>query len=177
MLPGLWLFVLLFVATAAYASEFPLVSNTEYHSPNLISSGQPGKRQFEAIAASGVQVVINLAPKDLPKSLRNEEKLVRSFGMDYHFIPVDWDKPTQDDVDRFLAIMDEAAGKTVLVHCWVNARSSAFVYLYRVLRENRPRDIEYPVVERIWANNKGYEMRNVPHWQTFLDEVLARHQK
>lgn len=163
------------LATVAHAGDLPKINNAMVHSPALISSGQPSKGQFGDLAGSGVQVVINLAPRNLPQSLGNEEELVRSKAMDYYFIPVDWDKPTQSDFDRFLQAMDASAGKTVLAHCWVNARSSAFVYLYRVIREKRPKDAEYSTLEKIWANNKGYELSNAPQWRTFLDDTIARY--
>lgn len=121
-----WCFLsVLLLPAGAAAGELPEIVNTKVHSPTLISSGQPSERQFDPIAGGGVHVVINLAPKNLPKSLQNEEKLVKSSGMDYHFIPVNWENPDQADFDRFLQAMDAAAGKTVLAHCWVNARSSA----------------------------------------------------
>ena len=155
--------------------KLPEIANTKIHSGWLVSSGQPSKGQFDHIADSGVQVVINLAPKYLPDSIANEGDLVRANGMQYHFIPVHWDRPAQDDFDLFMAAMDDAKGKAVLAHCWVNARSSAFVYLYNVLRGNADADAEYAVLEEIWDHNKGYELRNVPHWREFIEDALARH--
>ena len=155
--------------------RLPEIVNTKIHSQWLASSGQPSRRQFDDIADSGVQVVINLAPKNSPDSIANEGYLVRKNGMQYHFIPVNWRKPTHDDFDLFMAAMDDAKGKVVLAHCYVNSRASAFVYLYNVLRGNVDAAAEYTVLEEIWDHNKGYELRNVPHWRKFLEDVLARH--
>ena len=169
--------VVLFMASAVAAGDTDAfdklleIENTKIHSGWLVSSGQPSKEQFGDIADSGVQVVINLLPKNLPGSIANEGNLVRANGMQYHFIPVNWDKPAQDDFDLFMAAMGDAKGKVVLVHCWVNARASAFVYLYNVLRENADADAEYAVLQKIW----GYELRNVPRWRKFLKDALARH--
>ncbi|MCE2494869.1 MAG: protein tyrosine phosphatase family protein [Alphaproteobacteria bacterium] len=154
--------------------KLPEIANIKIHSQWLASSGQPGKRQFDEIAESGVQVVINLAPKNSPDSIANEGDLVRKNGMQYHFIPVKWNKPTHDDFALFMAAMDDAKGKVVLAHCYVNSRASAFVYLYNVLRGNVDAGAEYTVLEEIWDHNEGYELRNVPHWRKFLEDTLAR---
>ncbi len=173
--------VILFMASAVAAGDadafdkLPKIANTKIHSGWLVSSGQPSKGQFGDIADSGVQVVINLLPKNFPGSIANEGNLVRANGMQYHFIPVNWDKPAQDDFDLFMAAMDDAKGKVVLAHCWVNARSSAFVFLYNVLRENADAAAEYAVLREIWDHNEGYELRHVPHWRKFLKDALARH--
>jgi protein tyrosine phosphatase (PTP) superfamily phosphohydrolase (DUF442 family) len=110
------LVVLALLATSSIAQtdKLPDITNTRVHSPTVASSGQPSKGQFEDISRSGVEVVINLAPKYLPDSIRNERKLVRSEGMEYFFIPVDWDRPSQNDVDKFLTAMDKVRGKRVL---------------------------------------------------------------
>ena len=176
------LVVLALLATSSIAQtdKLPDITNTRVHSPTVASSGQPSKGQFEDISRSGVEVVINLAPKYLPDSIRNERKLVRSEGMEYFFIPVDWDRPSQNDVDKFLTAMDKVRGKRVLVHCWINARASAFVYLYRVLREGASQDEEYKILEELWDYGKdqgqGYELKNVPHWRKLLTVALERHQ-
>ena len=173
--------VVLFMASSFAAGDaetfdkLPEITNTKIHSRWLVSSGQPSKWQFDDIADSGVQVVINLAPKYLPDSIANEGYLVRKNGMQYHFIPVRWDKPAQDDFDLFITAVDDAKGKIVLAHCWLNSRASAFVYLYNVLRGNADAGAEYTVLEEIWDHNKGYELRNVPHWRIFLKDALVRH--
>ena len=168
--------VLLAASSIAQTDKLPDITNARVHSPTVTSSGQPSKGQFEDIARSGVEVVINLAPKYLPDSIRNERKLVRSEGMKYYFIPIDWERPTQNNVDKFLTAMDKARGKRVLVYCWVNYRASAFVYLYRVLREGASQDEEYKILEEIWDYDKDYALKKFPHWRKFLTVSLERHQ-
>ncbi|MGI4877251.1 MAG: hypothetical protein ACRYG4_07175, partial [Janthinobacterium lividum] len=51
--------------------------------------------------------------------------------MTYTHIPVDFDNPTEDDFDRFCAVMTAAADTPVHVHCIVNARVTAFVYRWQ----------------------------------------------
>lgn len=161
-------FLCLICASPAVSAEIPKIANTYRHAENLYTSGQPRKGDFRALARAGVQVVVNMAPANLPASLKNEGEIVEGAGMEYHFIPVDWDHPTVDDVRQFFRVMDDSRGKTVLAHCWVNARSSGFVYLYRVLKQGRSEAEERAILESIWDHNQGYELRNVPVWKKFL---------
>ncbi|MFT5448501.1 MAG: protein tyrosine phosphatase (PTP) superfamily phosphohydrolase (DUF442 family) [Gammaproteobacteria bacterium] len=110
-------FLMSFAGLNAQTMALPDIANTRIHSPALVSSGQPDRTQFGAIANSGVGVVINLAPRGSPDSIGDEGELARATGMDYVFIPVDWGRPSQEDLDQFLATMDECRAKKVLGQC------------------------------------------------------------
>lgn len=163
-------------ATAAEEADivglFELVNYYEY-SPALMSSGQPGAAQFESIATAGVQAVINLAPASAPDAISNEAELVTQRGMAYTHIPVDWEQPQLEDVRQFLAAMKQYSGRRILVHCYANARASAFVYLYRVLIAGDNAEQAYQTLVDIWDLNPGYEYHNVPHWQALVAEAQA----
>ena len=152
------------------ASQNTIYNYFEY-SPQLASSAQPASDDFGDIREDGTEVVINLLPYYVPEALFEEEEIVKKQGMQYFHIPVDWDAPTLKDVQNFFMIMDEVRNKKVLTHCLANSRASAFIYLYRTLKQGYPVEQEYRVMETIWEKNKGYELRNVPHWQEFLKEV------
>lgn len=94
------------------------------------TAGQPTPEQFKLIAQAGYQTVVNLALPDSEHALSDEGSLVTSQGLRYVHIPVLFDAPTLDDLHAFIGIMQGLAGTRVLVHCVVNARVSAFVYLY-----------------------------------------------
>ncbi|MEQ8232881.1 MAG: sulfur transferase domain-containing protein, partial [Gammaproteobacteria bacterium] len=98
---------------------------------------------------------------------------ISALGLDYRHIPIDWDNPTEADLAAFLAAMEAFADKRLLVHCYANARASAFVYLWRVLRAGHPDDEARATLVRIWDWNAGYELRNVPTWAAFIDAALA----
>ena len=53
--------------------------------------------------------------------------------MEYVHIPVVWSL-THKDLTRFFAALEEHRGRKVFVHCLLNMRVTAFVFLYRVLR-------------------------------------------
>lgn len=134
---------------------------------NLSSSGMPTAEQMKSAAEAGVEVVINLAPQDVPNALPNEAELVNSLGMEYLNFPVVWRAPDADSLQRFMDAMDARREKKVLVHCEANYRASAFIMLYRVLRLGWKKDDAIPVMERMW------NPEDFPVWQKFIDDHLA----
>ena len=111
----------------------PTILNWRRLSPVLTSSGQPSEAQLGEIAALGISEVINLGPHAHVQALPDEAAIVAALGMRYTYIPVDFAAPTEGDYAAFASAMAqaEAAGRTVHVHCIVNARVSAFFYRYR----------------------------------------------
>lgn len=175
LLAALGLMLLSVAARAADAPQVGLLELYNYYeySPSLLSAGQPTREQFPAIAKAGVEAVINLAPVTDPGALPDEAEVVGKLGMGYVHIPVDWDKPPRADVESFLKAMHEFHGKRILVHCYAGSRASAFVYMYRVLEMKADRADARVTLEKIWANNPGYELPVVPQWKQLIDDVLA----
>lgn len=99
-------------------------------SGGVSSAGQPSMEQFMRLREAGFEAIVNLLPEERTEA--DEESVVRGLGMEYVHIPVVWAAPQLVDVERFFAAMDSFAGRRVLVHCAVNMRASAFVYLYRI---------------------------------------------
>jgi protein tyrosine phosphatase (PTP) superfamily phosphohydrolase (DUF442 family) len=116
----------------------------------------------------GYEVVINLATGTTPRDLPHEAAAVAMLGMQYIHIPVVWDHPTEADLTRFFEAMDATQAKKRFVHCIANMRVSAFVLLYRVLRQGVPLDEARTGMARIWEPN--------PVWHQFIQEALARGQ-
>jgi len=160
----------------ARAGDFPDLQNFHRYDENTYSSGQPKGGDFAALANAGVQVIVNLSPAKLRSSLKNEKDLVEAQGMAYHYIPFGWEDPSLDEVEQFFAAMDSHEGSKILVHCWVNARASAAMYIYRVAKLNKPEDTESAALYSIWENNQGYELENVPHWQKFIKSAVQSSQ-
>lgn len=104
----------------------------------IATGGQPTEAQLREAAEAGWQVVINLGLLDPKYCLPDEAGLAASLGMEYHHIPVKFDVPTFDDFQRFVPVMDGAAGKRVLVHCAANYRVSSFMAVYGQLRLGWP---------------------------------------
>jgi len=140
-------------------------------SANLLTSGQPTALQMAEIARIGVQTVINLALPTSDNALPDEESLVRSLGMEYIHIPVEWEHPTQTDLGRFLEIMQTQAGRKLLVHCAANYRASCFVALWRILHQGWSREPALAEMHQIWDENQ------YPVWKQFIHDALIQEGK
>ncbi|MBC8137780.1 MAG: protein tyrosine phosphatase family protein [Fibrella sp.] len=131
-------------------------------SEQLGTAGQPTEAQFALVRDAGFETIVNLAPSNSTGALPDEDLIVEDLGLCYVSIPVRWQDPKATDLSRFFAVMDERKGREKLfVHCIANMRVSAFMYLYRSLREGIPEPEARADMHRIWTPN--------PLWQTFLD--------
>jgi len=137
-------------------------------SESLFTGGMPKADQLTDAAKQGVKVVINLAPHDVPHALPDEAELVNSLGMQYINIPVNWNTPTKEGLDKFMDAMDEHKDRKILVHCEANFRASAFVSMYRILREGWKPDEALEVMHKIWDEDA------YPVWKIFIEDMLKR---
>ena len=137
-------------------------------SENLFTGGMPNYEQLTAAAQQGVEMVINLAPHEVSNALPGETELVTSLGMQYINIPVIWNTPTKDGLDRFMDIMDESQDKKILVHCQANFRATAFVALYRILRQGWNAEDAMAGMHKIW------DAEDYPIWKMFIEDNLKR---
>jgi protein tyrosine phosphatase (PTP) superfamily phosphohydrolase (DUF442 family) len=94
----------------------------------LTTSGQPNEEELAQIRALGVSHVVNLGLHSHDKALPDEAASVAALGMDYIHLPVDFEKPTEQDYACFVETMTRLRGATVHVHCIANMRVSAFFY-------------------------------------------------
>lgn len=138
-----------------------------YYEEKLSSSGMPTPEQMKSVAEAGVQLIINLAPHDVPNAIPKEGELVKELGMEYLNFPVTWRAPEREALTGFLDAMDANAGKKIHVHCEANYRASAFIMLYRVLRLGWKKEDAIPVMERMW------NPEDFPVWQKFIEDNLA----
>lgn len=129
-------------------------------SERIGSAGQPGAGQFRAIRAAGFSRIINLAPHHAENAIPNEQQIVEGLGLDYVHIPVDFERPREEDFQRFCAAMDDASHRKVFVHCAANMRVSAFLYRYRTQVLGESAEVAGSDLEKIW--------KPFGAWETFL---------
>ena len=133
----------------------------------LGTSGQPTESQLAAVAQAGFTTVINLALHDDPRySLPDEAATVRSLGLDYVHIPVQFAAPTRSDLLAFFDAMDAHRDEKVWVHCAANMRVSVFLGLYRMLRQGWSRERAFELMDGLWKPNDV--------WASFIEEALAK---
>jgi protein tyrosine phosphatase (PTP) superfamily phosphohydrolase (DUF442 family) len=128
------------------------------------TAGQPTAEQFADIKASGYEVVINLAMTDSTNAVPNEAELVVGQGLEYVHIPVVWEKPTSQDLERFFGAMARYQGRRVFIHCAMNWRVSAFVFLHRVIVQHEPKETARETLEDVWQPNAT--------WAGFIAQAL-----
>jgi protein tyrosine phosphatase (PTP) superfamily phosphohydrolase (DUF442 family) len=135
-------------------------------SDSLFSSGMPTPEQISSIAENGAQVVINLATSKSEGWMPNEKELVEAQNIAYYAIPVDWENPTTDDLNKFSAVMDKHHNEKILVHCQANYRATGFIALYRFNRLGWSEQNAFKDLRKIW-NPAEY-----PIWKNFIEKSL-----
>jgi protein tyrosine phosphatase (PTP) superfamily phosphohydrolase (DUF442 family) len=134
----------------------------------LATSGQPSVEELGALARDGTEVVINLALHDDPRySLPDEAGTVGSLGMTYVHIPVKFDSPQETELFAFFDAMERHRGRRILVHCAANKRVTAFLGLYRAIREGWDVERAFEPMRRIWEPNAA--------WAPFISAMLDKH--
>jgi protein tyrosine phosphatase (PTP) superfamily phosphohydrolase (DUF442 family) len=133
----------------------------------LFSSGMPTAEQMKSIAEAGVKVVINLAPLDPEKDLKDEGALAESLGIKYINIPVEWESPTRQNLEDFVRAMDENENNKLLVHCRANYRATGFITLYRINQLGWKPEDAFKDLRRVW-NPDEY-----PIWKKFMEDNLS----
>lgn len=137
----------------------------------LWTSGQISEEDIRQIQLEGFTTIINLALPTSTNALKGEAELAANLHLNYFNIPVEWELP---EVEQFVlcgSLLSElkAQGHKVWLHCAMNMRASAFVYLYRKLVLRQPEEeAVHPMVE-IWSP--------IPLWREFMDEVIERYKK
>lgn len=134
-------------------------------SEEIATSGQPGRGDFAGIAGAGYTDVVNLGTGTSPDAIPDEAEVVSGAGMAYHHIPVVWTSPELSDLERFFSVMDSLRGRKVWVHCVVNKRVTAFMYLYSLLRRELPEEEARAPMDAVWEPDGV--------WRGFIEKAKA----
>jgi protein tyrosine phosphatase (PTP) superfamily phosphohydrolase (DUF442 family) len=159
--------LLLLVSTHLAAADVKDISNYREYSPQLSSSGQPDADQLKTVSAAGFKRVVYIAFSDNGTAIEAEDRIVKSLGMDYIHIPVDFENPTLEDFEDFAAVLNRDQQVKTLLHCQINLRASAFSFLYRVIYAGVPMAKAKADLDSIWQPDKI--------WYQFIVEVLKQH--
>ena len=122
-------------------------------SDSIASSGQPQELEFKDIAQAGFEVVINLAMPNSENALPEEGYIVTARKMQYIHIPVPFEAPRPEHIKNFISVMNAFKGKKVWVHCVVNYRVSAFLFLYMRFVKNATIEEASKVILKSWKPN------------------------
>ena len=133
----------------------------------ISTAGQPTEDQLRDAAAEGFTTIINLAPVNPPYTPANEAGLARELGLNYIYIPVTWNNPTDADFAAFERAMSETAGDKTLIHCAANFRVTAFYTLYAQKHLGWSEAQAAALRDRIWAGS------DYPVWEAFIARKAA----
>jgi len=142
------------------------IVNFLQYSENFASSGQPSAEQFAAIAEQGFERIVYIAFTSNQNALPDADQVVKGLGMEYMHVPVTFDNPLPDDFYAFADSMQRNTDKKTLLHCQVNARATAFSFLYRVIHEDISITEAKADMNIVWQPNEV--------WRDFIFEVLAQ---
>ena len=141
------------------------ITNFRQYSATFASSGQPTKDQFSAIAENGFERIVYIAFTNNTNALPDADQVVKGLGMEYMHIPVTWDNPLPSDFYAFADSLRRDTDKKTLLHCQVNARATAFSFLYRVIYEGVDIAEAKTDMNTVWQPNET--------WRDFIVAVLA----
>jgi len=150
-------------------SELAEITNFLQYSDRFASAGQPSREQFQAIADNGFERVVYIAFTNNQNALSDADQLIKSLGMEYMHIPVAFDNPLPDDFYAFADSMQRNTSKKTLLHCQINARATAFSFLYRVIYQDVPVAEAKADMNTVWQPNAV--------WRDFIFDVLAQNGK
>jgi protein tyrosine phosphatase (PTP) superfamily phosphohydrolase (DUF442 family) len=140
------------------------IYNYVEYSDAFSSGGMPTKKQLEDASKEGFGRIVYIAFSDHEDSLPDEDRLVKSLGMQYLQIPVDWDAPRPEDFYLLAGAMQRAPDTRTLLHCQANFRASAFSFLYRVVNLGVPVATAKADMNKVWTPNET--------WTKFLLTIL-----
>ena len=145
------------------------IVNFRQYSATFASAGQPTREQFQAIADNGFERVVYIAFTNNPHALPDADQVVKGLGMEYMQVPVDFQNPLPDEFYAFADAMERNKQKKTLLHCQVNARATAFSFLYRVIFEDVAISEAKADMNTVWQPNEV--------WRDFIFEVLAQNDR
>lgn len=132
------------------------ILNYRQYSDTFASAGQPTAEQFSAVRDAGYERVIYIAFTNNANAVPNADQVVKGLGMDYVHIPVDWNNPTARDFYTFADAMQRDRDLKTLLHCQVNARATAFSFLYRVIYDDVPVAVAKADMNTVWQPNETW---------------------
>lgn len=91
---------------------------------------------------------------------------MRNMGLVYHHIPVEFQEPNLEDLQRFFVAMDTSQDKKVFVHCAANKRGSCFIALYGQKMWGWSCDAADEFILRIWEPNLV--------WAAFIEQARKK---
>jgi tyrosine-protein phosphatase SIW14 len=149
------------------AADLPGISNFQKLNDHVYRGAQPTELGFQSLAKLGVKIVVDLRLIG-EHSQADEQRMVESNGMKYVSVPMrGMHTPTDEQVSKVLALLDDTTIGPVFVHCKRGAdRTGAVIACYRVEHDH-------------WKNDQAlHEARSLgmSWYQRALQKYVTRYQ-
>lgn len=153
------------VASENRIRNFHTVHTTLYRSGGL----RPDERaDFDTLTALGIRSVLSLETDgDRTPVIRAEQAAASARGMNFFRVPMDgYDRPTVDQIERALRLIDDPENQPILVHCLHGSdRTGIVVAAYRMRRDGWSKD------EAVREMKGLGHARNLYWWDSVLDDL------
>jgi protein tyrosine phosphatase (PTP) superfamily phosphohydrolase (DUF442 family) len=100
--------------------------------PDLVTGGQPTEQQLRALKEAGGSIVLDVRDPMEPRPV-DEAAVVAQLGMEYVNIPISGGSLDDSILDRILAVLRNAHGRTVFFHCGSGNRVGGALIPYFML--------------------------------------------
>ncbi len=153
-----------FASVVAAQSEPQYEELPNFHQVNerLYRGAQPRRGGIQRLAQLGIKTIINLRADD--ERAHTEEREARDAGLQYFNVPFRrLGRPTNEQVERVLLIINAPENQPVFVHCQRGAdRTGTIIAIYRIIHDGW-------TSERAKAEANRYGMR---WWQFAMKDYI-----
>ena len=151
-------------------TEMPGIRNFSRVDATVGCGGATEPSAMSALSGEGFKSVVNLRlPHEDGANIDAGRAAAEKAGLNYIHLPFDASNPDPKVVDRFLAVVSDAANQPVYIHCASANRVGAVWMIKRVLRDGWAPDKAMQEAEAIGLSN--------PRLKTFASEYIAAHRK
>lgn len=135
-----WLILVLLAAlpligAAQNEKRYAELPNFHQINEHLFRGGQPHRGGMMILSGMGIKTIINLCGEGETSS--SEEAEAKSSGLRYFNVPMSsWGRPSDEQVERVMALIDDQRNWPVMVHCRRGSdRTGAIIAVYRIQHE------------------------------------------
>lgn len=132
--------IFVFGVPAFAASSVQGIENFHAVDSHVYRGAQPTALGFEYLAKIGVKTILDLREADERAS--EEERIVTALGLKYVNVAMSGlTPPTEEQISKILALLEDADGGAVFVHCKRGAdRTGAVIAAYRIAHDHWSND-------------------------------------